>query len=65
MKTSLLKVVMLLSTLVTSMNVMAHGDHVMVSPDHGLEHAAYYGIGVIAAMLVLNLGRKMLQKKNQ
>ena len=65
MKTSLLKIVISLSTFAASMNVMAHGDHAMVSPDHGLEHVAYYGIGVIAALLVLNLGRKMLQKKNK
>lgn len=62
MKTNLLKMMMLLVALFSSANVMAHGDHAMVSPDHGLEHVAYYGIGIVAVLLVLNIGRKMLQQ---
>ena len=62
MKRYLLQLVLLLSALTLSMNVLAHGDHSVMTPEHGLEHAVWYGIGIVAVLLVLNLGRKIFRQ---
>lgn len=59
MKRHLLQLISLISALTLNMNVFAHGDHGAMTPAHGLEHAVWYGIGIVAVLLGLNLGRKI------
>lgn len=61
MKNKYLQTMTLLSVLIASTNVMAHGDHSIMTPDHGLEHMAYYGLGIIAGICLFKLGRKFLR----
>jgi len=65
MKLKLLQLVSLLSALLLSMNVMAHGDHSVMTPEHGLEHAVWIGIGIVAVFLVLNLGKKLFKQRDK
>ncbi len=55
----------LLSASMLSMNVFAHGDHSMVTPDHGMEHAVWYGIGIVAVLLLVKLGKALFRQRNK
>lgn len=62
MRKYLMQFVAILTALPLSVSVLAHGDHVMVTPSHGIEHIAYYGAGVMATLLLVHLGRKILKQ---
>lgn len=65
MKLKLLQMFFLLSVLLLSTNASAHGDHSVMTPEHGLEHAVWFGIGIVAVLLVLNLGKKLLKHRDK
>lgn len=51
----------LLAGVLLSSSAMAHGDHSVMTPEHGLEHAFYYGGGIVVGLLALNVARKALK----
>lgn len=58
MKQPLTALTALMGILVSG-SALAHGDHRFVTPEHGLEHALYAGLGIAAGVVVLRLARRV------
>lgn len=65
MKKTLMQITGLAGSL-TATSAMAHGDHRVMTPEHGLEHVLYYGLGFVALLVVIDLGIKVRKaRKNK
>lgn len=64
MKINILRIIVILMGFMLSMNVLAHGDHTKITPEHSLEHVVFYMGGLVAAVLLYSFGKKaILQRK--
>lgn len=58
-----LKICAVLTTLASSANVFAHGDHTHITPSHSVEHFLWYGAVTMIVWLAWNLGKKLFNDK--